>query len=112
MRPMKKTRAHHPATLDALTAFGLQIASARREIGWTAEDLAERLGTSRQLVSRLEHGNPGVTIGIMFDAAVICCVPLFGTSSHGMSDVAAIQAARYALLPQRVRKTEVVDDDF
>ncbi len=99
-------------TRRALTAFGLQIASARREVGWTAQDLAERLGVSRQLVSRMEQGHPSVAVGAMFEAAVLCGVPLFGRPAAGMSDVAAVEAARFALLPKRVRVTAEADDDF
>lgn len=109
---MKNLHAYQPLTNVALATFGLQIASARREVGWTAQDLAERLGVSRQLVSRIEKGNPSVSVGVMFDAAVLCGVPLFDRPPAGVRDVAAVEAARFALLPQRVRVTTEVDDDF
>lgn len=109
---MKNRHACQPLTNVALTTFGLQIASARREVGWTAQDLAERLGVSRQLVSRIEKGNPSVSVGVMFDAAVLCGVPLFDRTPAGIRDVAAVQAARFALLPKRVRVTTAFDDDF
>lgn len=111
---MKKSRAHLPATLDALTALGAQIGVARRELGWTAADLAERLGTTRALVSRIENGQPGTSIGIVFDAAVICGVPLFGADSeHDLARAAAVEKTRLALLPARVRpQVAEIDDDF
>lgn len=110
---MKRSHAYHPATQRALTAFGLQIASARREIGWTAQQLGERLGASRQLVARIEKGHPSVTAGVMFEAAVVCGVPLFGRPPGDLSDVVAVETARFALLPQRVHTAvEAVDDDF
>ena len=37
---MKNRHAYQPLTNGALTTFGLHIASARREVGWTAQDLA------------------------------------------------------------------------
>lgn len=45
---MKRMHAYMPATLHALTVLGSQIASRRRELRWTAAELADRLGVSPQ----------------------------------------------------------------
>lgn len=110
---VKVQRAPLPGTADALSVLGAQIAVARRELGWTAAQLAERLGTTRALVARIERGAPGTAIGTVFDAAVLCGVPLFGADERELSLVAEVQRARLALLPQRVRtRAPVIDDDF
>lgn len=110
---MKRQTTYLPATLHALDALGAQIASARRDLGWTAADLAERLGTSRALVGRIEHGAPTTTIGVVIEAAVICGVPLFGADSGDLARVADRERARVALLPGRIRRRETeIDDDF
>lgn len=110
---MKRTRTRLPATYAALNAMGAQIAIARRELGWSAVELAERLGTTAALVTRIEKGAPGTAIGTVFEAAVICGVPLFGTGPERLPEVAEQSRTRLALLPQRVAARGVeVDDGF
>jgi transcriptional regulator with XRE-family HTH domain len=110
---MKKRRTHLPATLLAVEALGSQIGAARRQLGWTAGGLAERLGVNPQLVGRIEKGAPGTAIGTVFEAAVLCGVPLFGVEASRLEQVAELERTRLALLPARVRSTvHEVDDDF
>ena len=102
--PMQHQHAHLPETLDALRALGAQVAAGRRRLGWTAAELGERIGASKALVSRIEKGAPGVSIGTALEAAVVCGVPLFGATDPGaMRHVADDLDARLALLPARVR---------
>ena len=109
----KKTRAYLPATLDALKVLGAQVAVARRELGWSAAELAHRIGVSAPVVSRLENGHPTTEIGTVFEAAVICGVPLFAADPSELGRVAEQERRRLALLPARVRTTPVeIDDDF
>lgn len=110
---MKKELFYSRSTDHAITALGSQIAVARKEVGWTVNDLAERLGVTRQLVSRIEKGSSSVAIGTVFEAAHLCGVNLFGRSGAGLQDFADLQRARNALLPDRVRRNpDIVDDDF
>lgn len=112
-KPVKKTRSYLPTTQHALNVLGAQIATARRELDWTAAELAERLGVTRQLVGRIERGAPGIAIGLVFEAAVLTGVPLFGVDPADLEDVADRQQARLALLPARTRSSKVeVSDDF
>ncbi|GEP33452.1 transcriptional regulator [Nocardioides szechwanensis] len=109
----KKTRAPLPATLDALAVLGAQIAAARREVGWTAAELAERVGASAPVISRIENGHATTQIGTVFDAAVLCGVPLFTPDAVTLSRLAASSRTQLALLPSRVRPQRVdLDDDF
>lgn len=113
---MKRMHAYMPATLHALTVLGSQIASRRRELRWTAAELADRLGVSPQLVARIERGAPGTAIGTVLEAAVICGVPLFGVDPADRGALASLaeqEKTRLALLPARTRRTSVqADDDF
>jgi transcriptional regulator with XRE-family HTH domain len=110
---MKTARSYLPATEAALVALGAQVAAARRELGWTAAELGERVGASAALVSRIERGAPGTAIGTVFEAAIVCGVPLFGVGSRDLGDVAARERDRLALLPRHVHQRSVeVDDDF
>ena len=97
----------------ALNVLGSQIAVARRELDWTAAELAERLGVHAQLVGRIEKGAPGTAIGTVFEAAVLTGVPLYGVDPADLEDLADRQRARLALLPARTRSKPVeVSDDF
>ncbi|MDQ1294233.1 MAG: hypothetical protein QG608_2116 [Actinomycetota bacterium] len=110
---MKRVRSYLPTTTHALCVLGSQIASSRRELGWTAADLAERLGVNVQLIGKIERGSPSTTIGIVFEAAILCGVPLFGTDPSDLTDLAARERTRLALLPARVHRKKVqVSDNF
>ena len=112
-RPMKRTRSYLPATEHALTLLGSQIAGARRELGWTAALLAERLGVNAALVGRIEKGAPGTAIGTVFEAAILCGLPLFNADPADLVDLADRQRDRLAVLPARIHSKKLeVDDDF
>jgi transcriptional regulator with XRE-family HTH domain len=109
----KQSRSYLPATLAAVEALGAQVAAARRELGWTAADLAGRLGVSAALVTRMEKGAPGTAIGTVLEAAVVCGVPLFGVDAPGLAMIAERNRATLALLPQRVRTSAAeISNDF
>ncbi len=112
---MKRERQYLPATEHALTALGAQVATARREAGWTVADLAERLGVGRNIITRIEKGAPGTAVGTVLEAAVVCGVQLFGVETDELGRVAETARNRLALLPARVRASAAareVDDDF
>jgi len=110
---VRKNRSYLPAAQHALNVLGSQIAIARRELGWTAAELAERLGVNAQLVGRIEKGAPGTAIGTVFEAAVLTGVPLYGIDPADLQDLGDRQRARLALLPARTRRKPVeVSDDF
>lgn len=110
---VRKTHTYLPATEAAVAALGAQIGAARRELGWTAADLAERLGVSAAVVTRIEKGVPTTTVGTVFEAAVVCGVPLFAADPSDLPRLAETERNRLALLPSRVRKKPVdIDDDF
>lgn len=107
-RPQPRARV----TQQAVALLGVLIAQARRERGWSAEELARRMFVSKQTVLKIEHGGMGVGIGTVFEAAYLTGVPLF----EGPREVPrhlARERDRLALLPERIRPKQVpVDDDF
>jgi transcriptional regulator with XRE-family HTH domain len=110
---VKKSHAYLPATRAAVATLGAQIGAARRELGWTAAQLADRLGVSAPVVSRIENGSPGTAIGTVLEAAIVCGVPLYATDPAELPTLAETTRTRLALLPARVRKKPVeIDDDF
>ena len=50
----KPTRPYSPTTRKAAELLGLMIRAARLERNMTAQELAERAGVSRPLLSRVE----------------------------------------------------------
>lgn len=106
-------KAYLPATEQAAGVLGAAISVARRELGWTQDDLAARLGVTRQLVARIERGSTRVALGTVLEAAILCGVRLFDVDRADLSIVAKDEHARAALLPARVRqRTPVIDNDF
>jgi transcriptional regulator with XRE-family HTH domain len=109
----KKTRAFAPQTIDAAQVLGAQIAQARRARGWTAAELAERVGVSVRTISNLEHGSPTVAMGVAFEAATMLGISLFGVEGSALATLARRGRDTLALLPARVyRSREPVRDDF
>jgi transcriptional regulator with XRE-family HTH domain len=101
-----------PPTREALRLLGSSIALARRERGWSVDELAERVGANHTTIRRLERGEPGVAVGTAFEAAVIVGLPLFGDDPALRRLEARRVQERLALMPRRVRKRTQVDDDF
>jgi transcriptional regulator with XRE-family HTH domain len=50
---------------DLLAEFGWRLAGLRRQNRWTREELAERLGVSRQRVGNWENGRHSPSIGML-----------------------------------------------
>ena len=111
--PKPAIRAYSPHTLEAVALLGQMIRLARIERKITAGELAARAGISRDLLQRIERGNPGCAIGAVFEAAVITGVKLFEAGRPDMADQLAATRGRLALLPSAARKSrKAVRDDF
>ena len=107
---MPRTRS--TSAQDALRLLGLQLAEARRERGWQVQELAERAGVSRATVRAAEAGRPTVAVGTVFELAVLTGVPLLAEDVTALPGRVARAQERLAVLPQRIRTPEPVDDDF
>ena len=102
------------ATRDALGVLGNQIRLGRYARGWTIAELAARLGVNPRTVSAFEAGSPTVSIGTVFNAAVLVGVDLFGLTGPDLARARRAGEETLALLPEKVRKPEVKDsaNDF
>ncbi len=110
---MKINRRHLPSTVAAVTTLGAMVAEGRRLRGWTAADLASRLGVSVPTLRRIETGEPSVAIGVFFEAAVLCGVDLFSAAPTELPRIAREAQLRTAVLPARIRTQAVeIDDNF
>ncbi len=105
--------AYSPYAREVAELLGAQIAQERRARRWSAAELARRIGISRRTLSKIEHGDPSVGLGLAFEAARLVGVPLFGGDREQVGAELRRSRDRLALLPQRVRSPrEPVDDDF
>ena len=98
---------------EAITLLGqlIQANRIKRKIG--VEELATRVGISRDMLYRIERGDPRCNIGAVFEAATIVGVPLFEEEPGRLSSRIREQAELLRLLPKAVRKSDaVVNDDF
>ena len=85
---------------------------ARRERGWTLQELADRVGVTHPTIAKVERGDPSVRLGVAFEAATLVGVPLFHDDRERVRLEAGRVDDRLAVLPQLVRKPTDVDDDF
>lgn len=98
---------------DAVVLMGQLIRQARIERKLTAAELAERVGVSRGLIQRMEHGDPGCAIGAVFEAASILGIRLFDADQSTMAANTAVQQHVLSLLPKAARVSgKAVKDDF
>ena len=109
---MKVSRTHHPAAREAARLLGAQVRAARLKRRWTLVELAERVGVTPATLRKVEDGNPTVGLGVAFEAAVLCGVPLFADDRATVADELRRVEHMLTLLPRRVRSVGTVDDAF
>lgn len=111
--PKPATRAYSRYSLNALGLLGNMIREGRITASLTAEALATRAGISRALLQRIEKGDPGCAIGVVFEVAAIVGVPLFEADAKSLAVRLGHSTEKQALLPKAVRlPRKAVKDDF
>ncbi|MGZ8271118.1 MAG: helix-turn-helix transcriptional regulator [Methylophilus sp.] len=94
--------------------LGNLIRINRIERKLSVQELAERVGISRDMMQRIELGDPRCGIGLVIEAAAIVGVPLFDAdNSNKLTMRIKEQEEKLRLLPKAIHKTRtVVKDDF
>ena len=110
-------KTHHPISSyasEATLLLGQLVRKARIDRKMSTLNLAERAGISRGLLRRIEAGDPGCTIGAVFEVATIVGVRLFDSEQVNISQAIENNREVLTLLPKSIRtpRTEVVKDDF
>jgi transcriptional regulator with XRE-family HTH domain len=109
----KTLRTYSRYGREAVAVLGQLIRIARIERKLSVAALAERAGVSRDLIQRIEHGDPRCGIGAVFEAAAIVGVPLFEADRGALTARRAEHEEKLRLLPKSVHKTRTaVKDDF
>lgn len=106
----RRPRTYSPVALEAARLLGARISLARRGRRWTLEELGERIGADRATVRKIERGDPGVGLGLAFEAAAVLGVALFDPDEDRRSAELRRVSDQLALLPQRTRVRQVNDD--
>ncbi len=111
---MKKERAYSVQTKQAIRLLGAEVKLARKQRKWSESELAERVGITRYTIQKIEKGDPSVSIGLAFEAAIVVGLDLFEGEASRLDQRGELAIIHGALLPQtRKRKsTKGVDDDF
>jgi len=109
----KSTRTYSRYAQQALSLLGMLVRAGRTERKMTAQELADRAGISRDMLYRIEKGDPRCELGAALEVAAIAGVTLFEPELAGLQARGREAADRLALLPKSVRKQAgEVKDDF
>ncbi len=109
----KASYTYSAYTKKSLALMSALIRTARKEHKITAKELAERAGISRDLLWRIEKGDPKCSVGAVFEVATLAGVKLFDADEENISKELRLTKEKLSLLPMRVRKSEKpIDDDF
>ncbi len=98
---------------EAVTLLGQLVRSARIERKLSLTELAERAAISRGLAQRIERGDPGCSVGAVFEVAALLGIKLFDATPSTLAANSQIVQQTLALLPKAARATKKpVNDDF
>lgn len=81
-------------------AFGQRVRQYRQARGWQLDDLAERIGTTRVSMSRIENGKQNLTFDAMVAISEALAVPL--------ADLVGAVGSEHIDEPERLRAQAVV----
>ncbi|MDD5394414.1 MAG: helix-turn-helix transcriptional regulator [Thiothrix sp.] len=110
---MPQPRTYSRYTTAASQLLGQQIRLGRKRRKWTAHALAERAGISRSTLQKIESGDMGVAIGLVFEVAALVGVRLFDADSTELNRQISHASELLALLPKHTHpERQEVEDDF
>jgi len=111
--PKPVTRPYSRYAAEAVAYLGKLIRKSRIERKETAAQLAERAGISRGLLQRIERGDPGCSVGAVFEVAALLGIRLFDFDREALTANNQIASQTLTLLPSAARPTrKPVKDDF
>ena len=110
-KPSHRATSRHAGEAIALLGHSIRVARIERKL--RMDDAAGRAGLSRALLRRIETGDPGASIGAVFEVAAVVGVPLFEVERGRLANRIAHQSEKLALMPAAVRRPRgQIDDDF
>lgn len=112
---MSKTvvRTYSRYTKEALALLGGLIRAARKTQKRKTKTLAEQAGISRNLLYRIEMGDPTCAIGVVFEVATLLGIKLFDMEPNALTRYLRQTEEKLALLPKAIHdSTKDLNDDF
>jgi transcriptional regulator with XRE-family HTH domain len=108
----KKARPLSLYATEAVVLLGQLIRKARVDRHMSVADVTARAGISRGLLRRIETGDPGCTLGAVFEVATIVGVRLFDADQTRLSRDVEANREVMSLIPKAIRnpRTEPHDD--
>ncbi len=103
-------RTYSRQTRSAAGLLGREIRLSRLKRRMTIAELAERTSTTSPTIRKIEKGDLGVGIGLMFEAATVLGVPLFSADLDAVARERRRVDAELALLPSRADRP--LNNDF
>lgn len=98
---------------EAASLLGKQVRLGRKQRKWNEHELAERAGISRATLQKIEKGDLGCALGLVFEVAALVGVKLFNEEPSSIHRQLAHIDDKLALLPKSVRQSGgKVHDDF
>jgi len=113
LRMARAKKIISPYSKDAIKLLMASIRAERKKKAMTEQELADRIGASRDFVYRMEKGDPSCAIGSVFEAAHVVGLQLFDMGPSRLSSELRRMEEHLTLLPKAIhKKTKVIDDDF
>ena len=107
-----KTPSHNSRySAEALALLSSSIRERRIARKISTTELAKRAGISRTLLYRIERGDPGCSIGAVFEVASIAGVVLFEADSSKLTGLLARSSEKLALMPKAIREPRTAVKD-
>ena len=91
-------------TKTSAERIGGSLSSWRRMLGITSQELADRAGVSRETVSRLENGDPSVSLATVLNVCGVLGILERVEDAVDPYETEVGRARADQLLPQRVRR--------
>lgn len=113
--PRKKVTFTSAAAADAARILGQQIRLGRHSQNMTAARLAELVDVSPRVITLIERGDPGVSVGSVLSAAAHAGVALFDiTDPRTLARLRHQGQQALTLVPSNVgnRRERDIDGDF
>lgn len=110
-KPVNRVTSRY--AIEAMIYLGRLIRQSRIGRKETVAQLAERAGVSRGLLQRIERGDPGCSIGAVFEVAALVGIRLFDLDRERLTANNQMLAQTLTLLPRAAPSSgKPVKDDF
>ena len=110
---MANQRTYSKYAQQAAVLMGEQIKLGRKRLRWSEKELAERAGISRATLQKIEKGEMGCAVGLVFEVSTLVGLKLFDSDAMSLASQLEQTRDKISLLPQRIKEhRKPLRDDF